>query len=1259
MDTGGSTSDRDLSERIAALESRLEIVEGRLSAVSAPAVPSPAPTRPASAWGNSSAVPGRPSPGAQPTHGGPSIVRRAIADDRARAHFDELRQELAAVTNGWTAGAVVRSYDTGADGQAAYQDDAMLFEEHGYDKSLEREEAALIATYCRNLAARVGTPRPPEPAPRARPEWFAREEIPERQVHGPAAWVVPTPRPRSGPGLFQRILLDLGLTPPTVGEARSRAALEAWLEGRLLAVVGGIALLLGAIFFLSLAFSRGWITEPLRVLIGLVAGAGLLVLGELSFTRLRGILGHVLVAVGLATVSLALLAATRLYHLVPVEWGLLGAFVAAVAAAAIAVRHDSQVVAAFGLVAVLASPPALGASPTLVTLLFVAATLVGTTGVALFRTWVWLPPLAFVLAGPQLASYITGGPAVVEGLIAIAGFWLVNVVAAGGEEVRHSTDRLRTTTVTLLLADAAFTMWAGFAILSGPQAAWRGTFLAVMAVAHLALGLLFLVRNSDRHPFGLVVAATGVAALSMAVPVQFGGPPVPIAWAAEAVALAWVAVIRRHPYSAGVSVFLGILALGHLVSLEYGPSDLVVGFARSIPFVGPEGMTFAFMIAALVVTGLIVRIAWVRAGLAVVGGLVAIYVFPFELSGSALVAGWAALAAAGLGVYARVVMLPIAGDFKEDRVPALGLPGPIVAPVAEAVSFLSGVVRPAFVATAVIAGVGAIAHLAVVDYPAFSIYAGTPHEVPFVGLPGLSFAIVLAAILGSGLLVPLAWVRVGLAALGGLVALYAFPFELSGPALVAGWAALAIAAFVVEARVIEPRVGPAFDGATFARSMRPAIRAVGALIGVAVLAHLVVLDFPIYRLGRQILSSYPYVGQEGLSLAAALAALVAVGWVMRARWIRLGVAGIGLALLAYTVTFEVDLPHVTVAWGLLGLASVAVVRRVALVAPLPTERRPLLELAGERLPYAAAVLALLLLAVQSLWFADPVSFGRHLTGNLQLDGTPFLNQRTYVLAVLASTVVLCGWAWRGVMPGLRGGVAAALVVAWLLPFEIRPGYAVAGWSALALAGLWVLRLVPSARILLGSASLVLAACGAVVALAIVAPLARFVVDPSTTVLGWSLLTDASVALGSLAIAAGVGALLHRGERLSLPALIAAGVAVVYLLSVGVVDQFQLQVAARPLEELQKEAQVGLSALWSALGAAGFATGLIARRPPIRLFGLGLLGLATVKVFLVDLAALDVAYRVLSLVALGVLLLVSAAVYARMQHPRGPVAPRHI
>jgi Predicted membrane protein (DUF2339) len=941
------------------------------------------------------------------------------------------------------------------------------------------------------------------------------------------AWTYPR---RPGPGLVYQTLLKLGLTPPAGGEGFSPSAIVAWLEGRMLAAVGGVALVLAAVFFLSLAFSRGWITEPMRVLIGLGAGIGLLVLGELALSKLRGIVGPVLVAVGLAVVSLALIAATRLFGLVPVEWGLVGAFLAAVAAAIIAIRHDSQLVAGFGLIAVLAAPPVLGASPTLVTVAFVAVTLIGTTGVALFRTWAWLPSLAYVLAAPQLASYVSGGPPTADALIAIAGFWLVNTIAAGGEEIRHATDRLRTTSVTLVLASAAFTVWAGFTVLSGPEAQWRGSFLAVMAIAHLGLGLFFMVRDGDRNPFGLVVGATGIAALTMAVPIQFGGPPVPIAWAAEAVALTWVAVRRRHPYSAGLAIVLGVLALAHLLLIEYPPATVGSGFDRAWPFVGPEGLTFGFMLGALIVAGLAVPIAWVRGVLAVVAGLITSYVLPAELSGPGLVAAWAALAAVAAWVLVRVVSPRLGGDFEEDRVAGLALPEWIEAFVKPGVATLSRLVVPGFVAVAAIAGI-------------------------------------------------------------------------------------------------------------------------------ATLGHLVTIDFPILRLGAGTLSSLPYIGMEGLSLAAVLVALAAAAWLISSRPLRLGVAGIALALLVYSVTFEIDAPNVMVAWAILGLAAVAVVRRIALVQPIPTRRRIDAVGLAERLPFAAATLALLSLVVQALSYAGLDAFGRHLVGDLGPAPSPFLDVRSYALVIIVITAVVAGWTWRGTTALLVGGLGAALAIAWLLPFEIRTGYAVAGWAALAFIGVSLIRRVPEARRLVGLPSIALAAVGALVTIAVVAPPDRLVVDATTIVVGWPLFTDATVALGALAVAIGAGAYLHRTDPLSRPAFIATGVIAVYLLSVGLVDVFQRQVGTASLDDLQKESQVGLSVLWSVLGGIWFASGLRTGRPPIRLAGLALLGLATVKVFLVDLAALDVAYRVLSLVALGVLLLGSAFVYSRVQRPPPPGTPK--
>ena len=406
-------------------------------------------------------------------------------------------------------------------------------------------------------AARCGArPRPPPASPRG----SLRRGRPPRQLRqsrrDPAH---AAPRPQR--------------PPPKPRVTVSLADLEARLTGRALAWVGGLALVLGAIFFLSLAFTRGWIGPEARVVIGLIGGAVSLGAGALFMDRRNRLLGHVLTPVGLAIISISLVGATRLYGLIPVELGLLLALASSIAAAAVAVRANSPIVAAFGLIAVLAAPPLLGATPDMVTLAFVAVVLVGTTGVALWRSWPWLPIVAFLLAAPQLASWITGDPAPIAGFVGLVGFWLINLVAAAGEEARRHRDDLSASSATLMLANAAFLVWAGFALLDGELITYRGPFLVLIALAHLAVGLAFIRRDGDADLFGLLTVGTGLAALSMAAPVQFGADAIPIAWTAEAVALAWVAARRGHPYSAMVASGLYVLAGAYLVQ-SFGLSAL-------------------------------------------------------------------------------------------------------------------------------------------------------------------------------------------------------------------------------------------------------------------------------------------------------------------------------------------------------------------------------------------------------------------------------------------------------------------------------------------------------------------------------------------------------------------------------------------------------------------------------------------------------------------------------------------------------------
>jgi uncharacterized membrane protein len=72
----------------------------------------------------------------------------------------------------------------------------------------------------------------------------------------------------------------------------------------------------------------------------------------------------------------------------------------------------------------------------------------------------------------------------------------------------------------------------------------------------------------------------------------------------------------------------------------------------------------------------------------------------------------------------------------------------------------------------------------------------------------------------------------------------------------------------------------------------------------------------------------------------------------------------------------------------------------------------------------------------------------------------------------------------------------------------------------------------------------------------------------------------------------------------------------------------------------------LSLVWAAYGGlcigAGFATGW----RPIRLFGVGVLGLLVLKVFLLDMQELERGYRIASFVGVGVLLLAISLLYQR-------------
>ncbi len=287
---------------------------------------------------------------------------------------------------------------------------------------------------------------------------------------------------------------------------------------------------------------------------------------------------------------------------------------------------------------------------------------------------------------------------------------------------------------------------------------------------------------------------------------------------------------------------------------------------------------------------------------------------------------------------------------------------------------------------------------------------------------------------------------------------------------------------------------------------------------------------------------------------------------------------------------------------------------------------------GRARGYLAAGGFLALAAAHALLVDAPVE---RLTGDT--DATAVV---AVVLVIIAAG--LCGRLYAGRVPEPRlvaYGLAMA-GLAYLPPIALEGVSVVAAWVAIAVglalvAGRWVVDDVAHAA----PGFLALAAGHVVVVEAPPLALRDGVADLAAAALAIALVT-----VGAYAVTRARSWPEPLRELLE----IAVAIGAVYLPSIAIVE---LTSTGDELEPGQTP-QVLLSAFWSVAGLAAVVYGLLRDERRFRVGGLTLLGIAVAKVFVYDLAELDEIYRVLSFVALGLLLLAGAFAYQRTRHTAG-------
>lgn len=393
-----------------------------------------------------------------------------------------------------------------------------------------RADEASVASELRQLTERV------EALERELDQLRSSAKLPRRS----AAATPPPPPPSPQPEL----------PPIAVPVPTASRSLESRLGAQVFNRVGIIALMIGVTWFLKLAIDNQWIGPVGRILIGLVAGAGLIVWSERFRRKGFPAFSYSLKAIGSGVLYLSLWAVYQLYHLLPSEAALAGMILVTAWNAYMAWAQNAELLAAYALAGGLATPLLLSTGGNHQVFLFTYLLAIDAATVALVRAKPWprlllgaFPATVLYFLVWYIGFYKEAAFAITTVFIGL--FFLVFAVVPLGSSTADAESRkgfLRslgrfTPQIFLPIGNAAFVSLALYSVLQDSNRHW---FLPWMMLILAAVYLLLTRLRQAAVPAAMHLSLA-VVFLTIAIPLKASGHWITVAWLVEGVALLWVA----------------------------------------------------------------------------------------------------------------------------------------------------------------------------------------------------------------------------------------------------------------------------------------------------------------------------------------------------------------------------------------------------------------------------------------------------------------------------------------------------------------------------------------------------------------------------------------------------------------------------------------------------------------------------------------------------------------------------------------------
>jgi uncharacterized membrane protein len=446
------------------------------------------------------------------------------------------------------------------------------------------------------------------------------------------------------------------------GKENSRS-LESRIGSQWFNRVGILAVLIAVAWFLKLAFDNHWIGPLGRVLIGLLAGAGLVAWSERFEKRGFTAFAYSLKAIGSGTLYLALWAAFSVYGLMP-AWAAFAAMIVVTAFNGfISWVRDAELLALYAIAGGLSTPLLVSTGGNHEITLFAYLLILDTAVLILVALKPWSRLLFAAFAGTALfiAAWWAGFYSTAqEGRTAffLTCFFLIFAFAPRLVQVnsneRDSFSRWDVLALVVLpIANAALGFLAFYSLFPPATEDWAGPWIAVAFAGFYLLLLRLPARGALGTGPALLSAlhlAAAVVFLTIAIPLKTHGRWLTIGWVIEGAALMWVASRVRQ-------LLLRIFAL---ICLVLGVWTLLVVNPRAAttPFFNERFGTYAVAIAAFVF------VAWLARNSVQDEALEPVLSWPFLAAAAVLVVNCLILISVGWEIHSYWWQLRWRGDWR-------------------------------------------------------------------------------------------------------------------------------------------------------------------------------------------------------------------------------------------------------------------------------------------------------------------------------------------------------------------------------------------------------------------------------------------------------------------------------------------------------------------------------------------------------------------------------------------------------------------